>query len=158
MTNGSAGNHFDSLADEPSMSQFTPAPTVPLSLTQHARQFRDIVPNYSLTRFFSQLTSTRLLQMLSNALHQLNVPIPSVPQMQGRDHAAWIKVKTVDGRQCSLNGDIVVDTYQTGNAELLEVRFVKVKGDPLEWRRFFKNVVILCKDGVYVPPSQEGAS
>ena len=36
--------------------------------------------------------------------------------------------------------------------ELLELRFVKVKGDPLEWRRFFKKVVVLCKEGVYVPP------
>jgi serine/threonine-protein kinase Chk1 len=111
------------------------------------------VPNYSLTRFFSHLDSNLLLQLLSDALHQLNVPTPSVPQMQGRDHAAWIKVKTVDGRQCSLSGDIVIDTYENGNLELLEVRFVKVKGDPLEWRRFFKNVVVLCKDGVYVPPS-----
>jgi len=71
--------------------------------------------------------------------------------MQGRDHAGWIKVKTIDGRQCSLSGDIVVDTYLTGERELLEVRFVKVKGDPLEWRRFFKNVVVLCRNGVYVP-------
>jgi serine/threonine-protein kinase Chk1 len=153
-TNGAGSVGFDSpLADEPSMSQFTPAPSVPLSLTQHARRFRDIVPNYSLTRFFSQLASTQLLQLLSDALHQLNVPVPSVPQMVGRDHAAWIKIKTVDGRHCGLSGDIVIDTYQNGNLELLEVRFVKVKGDPLEWRRFFKNVVVLCKDGVYVPPS-----
>ncbi len=151
MTNGASGHPFESLADEPSMSQFTPAPHVPLSLTQHARRFRDIVPNYSLTRFFSQLSTPLLLQLLSDALHQLNVPIPPVSQMQGRDHAGWIKVKTLDGRQCSLSGDIVVDTYMTGEAELLEVRFVKVKGDPLEWRRFFKNVVVLCKDGVYVP-------
>ena len=154
MTNGTSNPGFDSpLTDEPSMSQFTSAPTVPLSLTQHARRFRDIVPNYSLTRFFSHLKSNLLLQLLSDALYQLNVPHPSVPQMQGRDHAAWIKVKTVDGRQCSLSGDIVIDTYENGNLELLEVRFVKVKGDPLEWRRFFKNVVVLCKDGVYVPPS-----
>ncbi|KUJ24145.1 serine/threonine-protein kinase-like protein chk1 [Mollisia scopiformis] len=151
MTNGSAGHPFESLADEPSMSQFTPAPSVPLSLTQHARRFRDIVPNYSLTRFFSHLSSPLLLQMLSDALHQLNVPIPPVSQIQGREHAGWIKVKTLDGRQCSMNGDIVIDTYIAGEAELLEVRFVKVKGDPLEWRRFFKNVVVLCKDGVYVP-------
>jgi len=151
MTNGVSGQPFDDLADEPSMSQFTPAPSVPLSLTQHARRFRDIVPNYSLTRFFSHLTSQMLLQLLSDALHQLNVPTPSVPQTQGRDHAAWIKIKTVDGRHCALSGDIVIDTYSTGNLDLLEVRFVKVKGDPLEWRRFFKNVVVLCKDGVYVP-------
>ncbi|TVY78133.1 Serine/threonine-protein kinase chk1 [Lachnellula suecica] len=149
MTNGLGSTHlFDSLADEPSMSQFTPAPSVPLSLTQHARRFRDIVPNYSLTRFFSHLASQPLLQLLSDALHQLNVPIPAVSQMQGRNHAGWIKVKLLDGRHCSLSGDIVVDTYE---GDLLEVRFVKVKGDPLEWRRFFKNVVVLCKEGVYVP-------
>jgi len=71
--------------------------------------------------------------------------------MQGRDHAAWIKVKTVDARHCGLNGDIVIDKYFTDEAELLEVRFVKVKGDPLEWRRFFKKIVVLCKDGVFVP-------
>lgn len=153
MTNGTSGNPFESLAEEPSMSQFTPVPTVPLSLTQHARQFRDIVPNYSLTRFFSHLPSALLLQLLTNALHQLNVPIPSVPQIQGKDHAAWIKIKTVDGRHCGLSGDIVIDTYISGEASLLEVRFVKIKGDPLEWRRFFKNVVVLCKDGVYVPES-----
>jgi serine/threonine-protein kinase Chk1 len=151
MTNGAAGQPFDELADEPSMSQFTPAPTVPLSLTQHARKFGDIVPAYSLTRFFSALPPIQLVQLLNDTLHQLNVPTPPVSQMQGRDHAAWIKVKTVDGRQCSLSGDIVIDTYSTNNNELLEVRFVKVKGDPLEWRRFFKNVCVLCKEGVYVP-------
>lgn len=129
---------FDSLADEPSMSQFAPAPTVSLSLTQHARQFRDIVPSYSLTRFFSHLAAPHLLQLLSTALHQLNVPTPPSPLIQGRDHAAWFKIKTVDGRQCGLTGDIVIDTYITNDVELLEVRFIKVKGDPLEWRRFFK--------------------
>lgn len=57
----------------------------------------------------------------------------------------------MDGRKCPLNGNIIIDTYRTENMELLEVRFVKIKGDPLEWRRFFKNVVILCNDGVYKP-------
>ncbi len=151
MTNGLGVHPFEPLADEPSMSQFTPAPSVPLSLTQHARRFRDIVPNYSLTRFFSHLSPPLLLEMLSSALHQLNVPIPPNSQVSGRDHAGWIKVKTLDGRQCGMSGDIVVDTYVSGETELLEVRFVKIKGDPLEWRRFFKKVVVLCKDGVYVP-------
>lgn len=153
MTNGAGGQPFDDLADEPSMSQFTAAPTVPLSLTQHARRFGDIVPAYSLTRFFSALPASQLVQLLNDALHQLNVPTPPISQMHGRDHAAWIKVKTVDGRQCSLSGDIVIDTYSTNNNDLLEVRFVKVKGDPLEWRRFFKTVCVLCKDGIYVPGS-----
>ena len=161
MNNGAAGqpsaqnlHDLAGLSDEPTMSQFTAAPQVPLSLTQFARHFNDILPNYSLTRFFSHVSFELLLHLLSDALTKLNVPIPSVPQMQGRDHVAWIKVKTVDGRQCALTGDIVVDSYRTDNVELLEVRFVKVKGDPLEWRRFFKSVVVLCKEGVYVPEGQ----
>jgi serine/threonine-protein kinase Chk1 len=154
-TNAMSSNEYNPLEDEPSMSQFNLKPTVPISLTQHARRFRDIVPNYSLTRFFSPLSPTPLLQLLSDALHHLNVPTPPVPQMQGRDHAAWIKVKTTDGRKCALTGDIVIDTYQNAGLELLEVRFVKVKGDPLEWRRFFKNVVVLCEAGVFKPPPPE---
>lgn len=45
MTNGMHSNPFNQLsqvlADEPSMSQFQAHPTVPMSLTQHARRFRD---------------------------------------------------------------------------------------------------------------------
>jgi serine/threonine-protein kinase Chk1 len=65
-----------------------------------------------------------------------------------------IKVKTLDGRQQSLHGEIQIDRQPLPDStEVLDVRFVKVKGDPLEWRRFFKKVVVLCKDGVYVPES-----
>jgi serine/threonine-protein kinase Chk1 len=144
----------DVMADEPTMSQFAATPSVPFSLTQHARRFRDIVPSYSLTRFFSHLSSPLLLQLISDALHQLNIAIPPVSSLQHRDRAVWIKIKTLDGRRCDLTGDIVVDTYMTGDVELLEIRFVKVKGDPLEWRRFFKNVVVLCKEGVYLPNNE----
>ena len=41
-------------------------------------------------------------------------------------------------------------------AHLLEINFVKAKGDPVEWRRFFKKVVVLCKDAVYKPDEQRG--
>lgn len=41
------------LEDEPSMSQFSPHPSVPLSRTQKAQRFRDIVPARPMTRFFS---------------------------------------------------------------------------------------------------------
>lgn len=144
---------LDMLADEPSMSQFSQAPGVPLSLTQHARRFRDIVPSYSLTRFFSHVPPQLLVQMLGDALHQLNVPLATPPAVlgNGADHIAAIRVKTVDGRGQSLHGEIMVDRYvlPDGSGEVMEVRFTKVKGDPLEWRRFFKNVALLCKDGIY---------
>ncbi len=142
---------FDALADEPTMSQFSQNPGVPLSLTQHARRFRDIVPAYSLTRFFSHIPPTLLVQKLSDAMHQLNValPTPAPPNLHG-DRVATLKIRAADGRKQSLHGDIMIDRYYLPeNQELLEVRFVKVKGDPLEWRRFFKKVVQLCSDAVY---------
>lgn len=148
------------LAEEPAMSQFSQAPGVPLTLTQRARRFRDIVPPHSLARFFSHMPPRLLVQMLADALHSLNVPLPANAASNVNDgagaqqHVATLKVRGVDTRRQGLHGEILVDKYYlpgTENLELLEVRFVKVKGDPLEWRRFFKNVVLLCKDGVYKP-------
>ncbi|KAI0405819.1 CAMK/CAMKL/CHK1 protein kinase [Xylaria palmicola] len=144
---------FDALAEEPSMSQFSQTPGVPMTLTQHARRFRDIVPAHSFTRFFSHIPPQLLVQMLHDALHNLNVPLPSGhPYIGQDDHVTTLRVKTIDSRNQGLHGEILIDKYHLPESrELLEVRFVKLKGDPLEWRRFFKNVVLLCKDGVYKP-------
>lgn len=147
------------LAGEPTMSQFSQAPGLPFSLTQHARRFRDIVPSYSLTRFFSLVSPALLVQMLGGALHHLSVPLPPSSPVAADHHTdgqvAAIKVRTVDGRGQALHGQILVDRFMLpddgagGGGEALEVRFVKMKGDPLEWRRFFKKVALLCKDGIY---------
>ncbi|TDZ13525.1 Serine/threonine-protein kinase chk1 [Colletotrichum spinosum] len=143
---------LESLADEPSMSQFSQTPGVPLTLTQAARRFRDIVPFESLTRFFSHVPPQLIVQMLSDALHQLNVPLPPVAPNLYSDHIAMLKIRTLDERRQSLHGEIHVYKHRLPDEqELLDIRFVKIKGDPLEWRRFFKKVVVLCKDGVYVP-------
>lgn len=150
-TAGRRTHALDLLADEPTMSQFSQVPGVPLSLTQHARRFRDIVPSYSLTRFYSHVPPQLLVQMLSDALHQLNVPLHTPSVDLHADHIASLRVKTVDGRSQSLHGEIMVDRFvlPDGSGEVLEVRFVKIKGDPLEWRRFFKKIALLCKDGIY---------
>ncbi|OLN80986.1 Serine/threonine-protein kinase chk1 [Colletotrichum chlorophyti] len=143
---------LQSLADEPSISQFSQTPSVPLTLTQAARRFRDIVPRESLTRFFSHVPPQLIVQMLSDALHQLNVPLPPVAPNVYSDHIAKLKIKTLDERRQSMHGEIHVDKHNLPEEqELLDIRFVKIKGDPLEWRRFFKKVVVLCKDGVYKP-------
>ncbi|ROT42298.1 serine/threonine-protein kinase chk1 [Sodiomyces alkalinus F11] len=144
------GLYSDPLADEPSMSQFSQNPGVPLTLTQAARQFRDIVPAESLTRFFSHVPPQLLVQMLSDALHQLNVPLAPVTPNLYSDHVATVRLRALDGRKQSLHGEVQIDRLAFDEGELLDVRFVKIKGDPLEWRRFFKKVVVLCKDGVYV--------
>ena len=54
----------------------------------------------------------------------------------------------LDARGCRMTGKIIV-TY--GLDGLAEADFRKTSGDPLQWRRFFKNVVVLCKDAVYRP-------
>jgi serine/threonine-protein kinase CHEK1 len=142
---------INALADEPSMSQFSQNPGPSMTLTQQARRFGDICPRESLTRFFSHVPPQHIVQMLSDALHQLNVPLaPVTPNLYGNP-VANIKIKAVDGRQQGLHGDIQIHRQPLADGEVLDVRFVKVKGDPLEWRRFFKKVVVLCKDGVYVP-------
>ncbi|KAM5379932.1 hypothetical protein ACJA88_005360 [Fusarium oxysporum] len=145
---------LDTLADEPSMSQFSQTPGPSMTLTQQARRFRDICPPESLTRFFSAVPPAHIIQMINDALHHLNVPTTHISPNPHGNPVAKIKVKALDGRQQSLHGEIQVDRQPLPDGtEVLDIRFVKVKGDPLEWRRFFKKVVVLCKDGVYVPES-----
>ena len=115
--------------------------------------------------------------MLRDALHQLNVPLPPAKSGNGvaagvaSDMVALIKVRTVDGRRQTMHGEVLVEKIRISAStsghggdgdeedviELLEVRFVKIKGDPLEWRRFFKKVALLCRDAIYSPESEGGA-
>ncbi|GAB1194825.1 hypothetical protein APSETT444_004076 [Aspergillus pseudonomiae] len=138
----------DTLEDEPSMSQFSPHPSVPLSRTQKAQQFRDIVPSRPLTRFYSTWELKILVPLICEALHRLGVPVPSVPAVSAGDASAMIRIVTRDGRMCTLQGKVIIECVSEG---LFEIELVKVKGDPLEWRRFFKRVAVLCKDAVYKP-------
>ncbi|KAF7193568.1 Serine/threonine-protein kinase chk1 [Pseudocercospora fuligena] len=148
----------DLFSEDPSMSQFSATPSVPLTLTQVARQFNHIVPAHSLARFISLLTFGQLLPMLTSALHRLNIPVapPSQAALDGREQTVSIRIKTLDARHQLLQGNVLVEKIRlqgnaatgTGGVEVLEVRFIKAKGDPLGWRRLFKQVAVLCKDGI----------
>jgi serine/threonine-protein kinase Chk1 len=59
-----------------------------------------------------------------------------------------IRVIAKDGRMCPLQGKVLIECVSEG---VFEVEFIKIKGDPLEWRRFFKKVAILCKEAVFRP-------
>lgn len=136
------------LSEDPSMTQFSATPSVPLSLTQQARHFRDIVPSHSLARFYSAMPIPQLLPQLGSALHQLGIPVPplSPSALQDKTTEATIRIKTVDGRKQGMSGHVMVERINLDG--LIEVRFVKAKGDPLEWRRLFKKMVVLCQDAV----------
>lgn len=139
------------LEDEPTLSQFTRNPQVPLSRTQLARRFRDILPSTPLTKFYSIYTLNLLVPLLLESLTRLAVPLPTnlaTRKFSAQDVECVIKAKTVDSRGCQLSGSIILEAMGDG---LVEVEFVKASGDPIEWRRLFKKVVVLCRDAVYRP-------
>ena len=135
------------LAEEPSFSQFSAIPSVPLSRTQFAQQFRDILPSHSLTRFFSLWSAETLCPQISESFHRLGVPVSQPVTAKGVEKIG-MKIRTTDSRKCLLSGDVVIERLAGMDDYMLEVTFVKVKGDPVEWRRLFKKVVVLCKDAV----------
>ncbi|KAK2739745.1 Chk1 protein kinase [Onygenales sp. PD_40] len=134
------------LSEDPSMSQFSTTPSVPLSRTQNAQNFQDIVPASRLTRFASSWPLGLLVPRVCEALQLLHVP--ASPTSSDSADSILIRVRTHDDRKCPLHGNIIIESIGEGHAE---VEFVKVKGDPLEWRRFFKKVTVLCKDAVFKP-------
>lgn len=154
----SDGDWGDRLAEEPSFSQFSAIPQVPLSKTQFARQFRDIVPSHSLTRFFSLWPLAHLHAAIADALHRVDVPtlasLPALPP--ATSSSVWLKIRATDSRHCLLTGDVAIEKMAGIDGHLLEINFIKTKGDPVEWRRFFKRVVVMCKDAVYKPDEQKG--
>lgn len=145
----------DILSHDPSMSQFNTTPTVPMTLTQMAQKFGDIMPAYSLSRFLSALTIPLIVPLIVEALHRLGVPVTPISDDQlaemNRGGKASVRVKMADGRRQGLNGHIVVERTSIMGEKVTEVRFVKASGDPLEWRRFFKNVVRCVGDAVLRP-------
>ncbi|KAJ4365250.1 Chk1 protein kinase [Neocucurbitaria cava] len=146
----------DMLSQDPSMTQFSQTPGVPLTFTQAARKFADVLPSYSMARFISPHALSFLIPLLLEALHRLGVPAPPFTEQQIEEAemtgSVSIRVKMADGRRQGLNGHVVIEKAVYDGVGYNEVRFVKASGDPLEWRRFFKNVV-LCVGDVVLRPS-----
>lgn len=132
---------------DPALSQFSATPSVPLSVTQQARRFRDVVPEASLARFLSFMDFPLLLPLISEAFSRLGIPAPAFAVASGGGKA-WMELKTRDTRNCRMAGTVMVERVEE---EVVEVRFLKRLGDPVEWRRLFKKVAVLCKDGILRP-------
>jgi len=148
---------MDRFMADPALSQFSQQPSVPMSVTQQARHFRDIVPEHSLARFLSFMDFPLLVPLICEALRRLAIPVPNVSPEPAKAEGyeggygamrAYIPIKTRDQRNQLLVGTVNVERVED---EVLEVRFLKAKGDPLEWRRLFKKVAVLCKDGILRP-------
>lgn len=145
-----AGIAYGRYLADPSLSQFSQMPSVPLSVTQAARRFKDVVPEHSLARFLSFMDFDLLLPLLTEALSRLAIPVPepSHATLPGFEQKVYVQIRTRDERNCTLSGTVTIEKIEE---EVLEVRFLKAKGDPLEWRRLFKKVAILCKTAILRP-------
>ena len=144
------------MMDLPSMSQFAAKPEVPLSKTQMARRFGDILPAQRLTKFYSLWKLNILVPLILEALMKEGVPTPKMPPARSQDTQSTIKVHTTDSRSCPLTGRIDVDVFASdGKENVFEINFVKASGDPLEWRRFFKKISVLCKGAIVTPEELE---
>src|SRR5690606_9687182 len=115
------------------------------SLTQNAQRFKDICPPTSLTEFFTAAPTKMIISTLAQAFHRIGVPIP--PPGGNETEGWWLHIKTKDGRRCPLEGDIILEDVLQG---VRKVRFWKGRGDPIEWRRLFKRVVVGCREIVIV--------
>ncbi|KAK9368060.1 kinase-like domain-containing protein [Lipomyces kononenkoae] len=120
---------------------------IPDSLTQRARRFNELCPPTTLNKFFAVLPLQSLSSRLAAALHELAVPVDESSDVKSYN-GLLISVTTFDRRKCVMMGTIKCTArHQYDN--FVEVLFTRSKGDPLEWRHFFKKVAMLCMDIIY---------
>jgi serine/threonine-protein kinase Chk1 len=148
----------EAVSQDPVMSQFSSQKRSQedyITLTQAARQFRDVLPPSTLARFLSPLSISTLIPLVVDALQRLGIPSAPIgdESIWERDGTASVRVKMADGRRQSLSGHVVVERISLNGAWTSEVRFIKASGDPLEWRRFFRNVVVFLGERVVMRPS-----
>lgn len=114
---------------------------------------------FNLTKFFSLESMEDILTLLENSLRisRINVK-PDLPgsylevvKTFDNEKDAFplkINIKTKDRRGSSLNGTITINLI-TPQLKVLE--FQRKTGDPLEWRRLFKKIALLCKEIILIP-------
>lgn len=115
----------------------------------------------SFTRFFSFAALENIVLLLTEALIQLNI-IESEDDIKCQQITQQIKENSIycgiirfqidftDDYNSRLCGEIVLSKV-ADNLEARKIEFIRKSGDPLEWRRLFKRVTILCRDIVYYP-------
>lgn len=111
-----------------------------------------------LTRFFSILPIETLISKLFDTLHRIGVKTKNKNEKDlieqyhinnNSNDPIYITLTTLDRRKLPLKGSIKI-TKMSDSLNLRKIDFIKTKGDPLEWRKFFKTCTVLCKDIVYI--------
>jgi serine/threonine-protein kinase CHEK1 len=96
-----------------------------------------LCPPERLTQFHSLLDPHELLDVLVGALQAQNVVTPRISDdAQDRSGNIRVPIHHIDKRKCPLQGEIRIMRYNRQGVWV--VKFIKSRGDPLEFRRFFK--------------------
>lgn len=107
-----------------------------------------------MTRFFSILPIESLIPIIRDSLHRIGVSTTSIDnysmeELTEQNHI-YINVNIIaEKSKMPLRGYIKILKCDI-RLPLRKVEFIKSKGDPLEWRQFFKKVTILSRDAVYI--------
>jgi serine/threonine-protein kinase CHEK1 len=126
-----------------------------ISQTQRASRFKDLCPPERLTQFHSLLPRHELMDILVGALQEQHVSIPNLSDVEDGSGDIRLPIHHIDRRKCPLQGEIRIMRYNSQG--VLVVKFIKSRGDPLEFRRFFKVSKVLFLSNVRrVPPSSVG--
>ncbi|KAI9095107.1 kinase-like domain-containing protein [Phlyctochytrium arcticum] len=105
--------------------------------TQHdTGGFLDVFPSDRMTRFYSRASRDTICEKITQVLQTFLVPHKMHPVSRK------ILFTTVDKRKCPLHGEI---NSQPAGSDLHLVVFRKSKGDPLEFKRFYKAIFAAVK-------------
>lgn len=137
--------------------------TIDKEISKYTEQIRKHPELYAdnMTRFFSFAALDTIISLLTESLVQLNIieddeddelkqMTQEVINNKKYEGVIRFKIEFIDDYNSRLVGDIVVDKV-ADNLVARKIEFIRKLGDPLEWRRFFKRVTILCRDVVYYP-------
>lgn len=132
-------------------------------LENHTKEMRKNPELYAdrMTRFFSFASLEDIMSLLIEVLKQLNIydadldlEIKSIASQvrKNDDYKGIVRfpVNFIDDNNSVIVGEITIGKM-ADNLEAKKVEFIRKFGDPLEWRRLFKRITILCRDIVYYP-------
>lgn len=134
------------ISHDPLQAQFLGS--IPLTMSQRANRFTDLMPRRRFTRFFSSYRMERLISTILDVLVQLRCQVPTVDIMDLALNEGLIPLSLLDRKNLQLKGKVkFTGIFQNIN----EVEFIRERGDPLEWRQFFKKIVSLVpEDTIYL--------
>ncbi|CUM66720.1 uncharacterized protein PRCAT00004400001 [Priceomyces carsonii] len=147
------------VSKDPSILQFTLPQHKMSQMTKsqnHVIQFNKLQLNatQNLTRFFSVLPIESLTSIIKDSLNRIGIRTLISDNHEIQQELAlkaiYININALaDRSKLPLKG--VIKIMQCDPLlSLWKIDFIKTKGDPLEWRLFFKKVTLLSRDAVFI--------